>query len=68
MLYYVYKKIDDRDEKGDKTNLFNGLLWYPTENNPATVFETRKEAQDAINDSKKVMKDAKFKIVNMEET
>ncbi len=67
MPYYVYKKIDDRDEKGDKTGLFNGLLWYPTLSAPATVFETRGEAQDAINNSKKVMKDAKFKIVEIRE-
>ncbi len=67
MPYYVYKKIDNRDEKGDKTGLFNGLLWYPTLNAPVTIFETRKEAQDAINDSKRVMKNAKFRIVDVED-
>ena len=67
MPYYVLRKVDDDDEYlrgvyGGKTTFYNGLLWYATSLSPPTKFESESEARVAIEDSKKVFKNTKFRL------
>jgi len=72
MSYYVLKKVDDDDESlrgeyGGKCTFYNGLLWYATSLSPPTEFESESEAREAIDDSKKVFKNTKFRLEEVQD-
>ena len=69
MSYYILKKLDEEEEsevlRGShqgRCTLQNNLLWYATSLSPPTLFESESEARKAIESSKRVFKNAKFKL------
>ena len=68
MSYYVIKKIEDDKywytlpPYEGKCTFYNDLLWYATSLALPTEFESKSEAQSAIEASKKIFKNAKFRL------